>query len=253
MKKREKIKNALQDTELAETKHYSKKVAAIVLGAFSVLSCVLAVIGVFYIRQKFADPDIVRDWLDGHYVWGALIMICVCIVQVVIALIPGELVEIAAGYVFGPWWGLLVCLFGAMLGSVLVLVLVRRFGRKFVESIYPREKLDSLPILNNPSKRNALTALLFLIPGTPKDLLTYVIGLTEMSIPAYVLLTAFARIPSILMSTLGGDALIDDTLHTAIVMFIIAGALSLCGYLAYLYIQKRSHKKPRKKTENDKK
>jgi len=255
MKKREKIKQTLQeklhDTELVETKHYSKKVAATVLGVFSVLSCVLAVLGFFYIRQKFSDPDIVRDWLDGHYVWGALIMIFVCIVQVVIALIPGELVEIAAGYIFGPWWGTLICLVGAMLGSVLVLVLVRRFGRKFVESIYPREKLDALPILNNPSKRNALTALLFLIPGTPKDLLTYVVGLTEMSILSYVLLTGAARIPSILMSTLGGDALIDDKLNTAIIMFIIAGALSLCGYLLYLYIQKRSHKKHKKDSHTE--
>lgn len=255
MKKRDQIKQTLQDklhdTELVETKHYSKKVAAAVLGTFSVLSCVLAVIGFFYIRQKFADPDIIRDWLDGHYVWGALIMICVCIVQVVIALIPGELVEIAAGYIFGPWWGALICLVGTMIGSVLVLVLVRRFGRKFVESIYPREKLDALPILNNPSKRNALTALLFLLPGTPKDLLTYVIGLTEMSVTAYVLLTAFARIPSILMSTLGGDALVNDTLHVAIILFIAAGAISLCGYLGYLYIQKRSLKKSKDRSKHE--
>ncbi len=247
MKKREQIKQVLhdkmQDTELAETKHYSKKVAAVVLAAFSVLSCVLAVIGFFYIRKEFSDPDIVRSWIDGHYVLGALVMICVCIVQVVIALIPGELVEIAAGYIFGPWWGALVCLVGAMLGSVLVMLLVRRFGRKFVESIYSREKLDSLPILNNPKRRNTLTALLFLIPGTPKDLLTYVIGLTEMSIPAYVLLTGVSRIPSILMSTLGGDALVGDKLSRAIVFFIVAAALSLCGYLVYLYIQKRSKKK----------
>lgn len=247
MKKREKIKRVLhekmQDTELGETKHYSKKVAAAALGAFSVLSCVLAVIGFFYIRQKFADPDIVRNWIDGHYILGVLVMLAVCVVQVVIALIPGELVEIAAGYVFGPWWGALICLAGAMIGSVLVLLLVRRFGRKFVESLYPREKLDSLPILNDSSKRNVLTALLFLIPGTPKDLLTYVIGLTEMSIPAYVILTAFARIPSILMSTLGGDALVGDKLTRAIVFFIVAAVISLCGYLVYLYIQKRSAKK----------
>ncbi len=253
MKKSEKIKHALQDklqdTELKETKHYSKKVAAVVLGAFSVLSCVLAVIGFFYIRKEFSDPDIVRQWIDGHYILGALVMILVCILQVVIALIPGELVEIAAGYIFGPWWGALICLAGAMIGSVLVLLLVRRFGRKFVESIYSREKLDALPILNDPSKRNILTALLFLIPGTPKDLLTYVIGLTEMSIPAYVLLTAFARIPSILMSTLGGDALVGDKLTTAISFFIVAAALSLCGYLVYLYIQKRSAKKHKRDSE----
>ena len=250
MKKREKIKQALQDTELAETKHYSKRVAATVLTVFSVLSCVLAAIGVLYIRREFADPDIVRDWIDGNYFFGALVMLLICIAQVVIALIPGELVEIAAGYVFGPWWGMLICLVGAMIGSVLVILLVRRLGRKFVESIYPREKLDALPILNDPSKRNAFTALLFFIPGTPKDLLTYVIGLTEMSIPAYVLLTSVARIPSILMSTLGGDALVANRLTAAVIFFSIAAVLSLGGYLLYRHIQKR-HAKQAKEDKND--
>lgn len=249
MKKREKIKQALQDklgdTEFVETKHYSKKVAAVVLTTFSVLSCVLAAIGILYIRREFSDPDIVRDWIDGHHFLGALIMIAICVLQVVIALIPGELVEIAAGYVFGPWWGMLICLVGAMLGSVLVLLLVRRLGRKFVESIYPREKIDALPVLNDPTKRNALTALLFFIPGTPKDLLTYVIGLTEMSIPAYVLLTSVARIPSILMSTLGGDALVASRLSAAVIFFSVAAVLSFGGYLIYLRIQKRHAKKSR--------
>ena len=247
MKKREKIKQALQDTlqdtELVETKHYSKRVAATVLSVFSVLSCVLAAIGVLYIRREFADPDIVRDWVGENYFLGAIVMLSICILQVVIALIPGELVEIAAGYVFGPWWGMLICLVGAMIGSVLVLLLVRRMGRKFVESIYPREKIDALPILNDPSRRNALTALLFFIPGTPKDLLTYVIGLTEMSIPAYVLLTSVARIPSILMSTLGGDALVADRLSAAILFFSVAAVLSLGGYVLYRHIQKRHAQK----------
>ncbi len=252
MKKREKIKQALQDTELGETKHYSKKVAATVLSVFSILSCVLAAIGVLYIRREFSDPDIVREWIDGHYALGALVMILVCVAQVVIALIPGELVEIAAGYVFGPWWGMLICLVGSIIGSVLVLLLVRRLGRRFVESIYPREKLEALPILNDPSKRNTLTALLFFIPGTPKDLLTYVIGLTEMSIPAYVLLTSVARIPSILMSTLGGDALVANRLTAAIIFFSVAAVLSCGGYLLYRYIQKRHAKSTQNKNKTEK-
>ena len=247
MKKREQIKQVLhekmQDTEHVASKHYSKRVAAVVLALFSVLSCVLAVIGFFYIRQNFADPDIVRDWIDGHYLLGAILMLAVCIVQVVIALIPGELVEIAAGYVFGPWWGALICLVGAMIGSVLVLLLVRRFGRSYVESLYPREKLDSLPILNDPSRRNPLTALLFLIPGTPKDLLTYVIGLTEMSIPLYVLLTTACRFPSVLISAISGAALGDDRLMRAAYLLIATGVVSVIGYLVYGWIQKRSNQK----------
>ena len=141
------------------------------------------------------DPTKVREIIGDHYVLGALCMILISAVQVVVALIPGELVEISAGYVFGAWGGALLCLAGTTLGSVLVLLLVRRFGGRFVYAFYPKEKIDALPILRNPKKRNLLTLVLFLLPGTPKDLLTYGIGLTDMSIPSYLALTTVARFP----------------------------------------------------------
>ena len=236
----EKVERLFQDTELKETKHYSKKVSAFVLTAFSVLSCVLAVVGFFYIKREFSDAGVIRNWIAQHAFAGSFVMILVCAIQVIIALIPGELVEITAGYVFGPWWGALLCLIGNTLGSITAILLVRKFGRRFVESLYPQEKIDALPILRNPKKRNLLTAILFLIPGTPKDLMTYVIGLTEMSIPAYILLTTVARFPSIINSTVGGGALGDNKMWFAVVVFLITGAVSLLGYLLYLWIQKRS-------------
>ena len=70
--------------------------------------------------------------------------------------------------------------------------------------------------------------------------MTYVIGLTEMSIPAYILLTTVARFPSIISSTVGGGALGDNKMWFAVVVFLITGAVSLLGYLLYLWIQKRS-------------
>ena len=143
----------------------------------------------------------------------------------------------------GSWLGALLCLVGTMIGSVLVILLVRKLGRRFVESLYLREKIDALPILRERKKRNVLTAILFLIPGTPKDLFTYVIGLTDMSITLYVLITAISRFPSIIMSTFGGNALGDDKLIKAIIIFIVTGVISLCGYFLYLYIQKRHGKK----------
>ncbi len=63
---------------------------------------------------------------------------------------------------FGAWGGALLCLAGTTLGSVLVLLLVRRFGGRFVYAFYPKEKIDALPILRNPKKRNLLTLVLFL-------------------------------------------------------------------------------------------
>lgn len=236
--KKERAKNLFKDKELKETKHYSKKAAAIALTAFSVLSCVLAVVGVWFLKRNFSDTDAIKAFVDNNYLLSVIVMILICAVQVIVALIPGELVEIAAGYAFGTFWGAIICLAGITLGSILVLLLSRKFGRRFVESLYPREKIDSLPILREPKKRNAITAILFLIPGTPKDLITYIIGITDMSIPLYLLIATVARFPSIIISTVGGDALGDNKFVSALIAFMISAVVSLVGYLIYLRISK---------------
>ncbi|MBO5415814.1 MAG: TVP38/TMEM64 family protein [Clostridia bacterium] len=242
-KARERTKKLFKDKELGETKHYSKKVSAIVLSTFSVLSCILAIWGFIWLKTNFSDTDAFKAFVEKNYFLSAIALILICALQVIIALIPGELIEIAAGYAFGAIPGALICLTGITLGSVCVLLLARKFGRGFVESLYPREKIDSLPILRDPKKRNIFTILLFLIPGTPKDLVTYIIGITEMSIPLYLIIATFARIPSIIMSTIGGDALGDNKFVYALVAFIISGVVSLIGYLVYLRISKKHKKK----------
>ncbi len=246
-KRKERAKKLFKDKELGETKHYSKKVAAIALGAFSIISCILAVAGVIFLKANFTDTDAFKAFVDEHYLLSVIVLIFICAIQVIIALIPGELVEIAAGYAFGSIAGALICLVGITLGSITVILLTRKFGRRFVESLYPREKIDALPIINNPKKRNILTAILFLIPGTPKDLVTYAVGITEMSIPLYLLIATTARIPSIIMSTVGGDALGNNKFVYALVAFLVSGALSLTGYLIYT----RIIKKHRNKSKNE--
>ncbi len=253
-KRREKVKQMLSDKQFEETKHYSKRYAATVISIVSAVLCILAVIGAILLRDYFSTENIgkLQDFVSEHWLVGTLVFIGICMVQVIIAFIPGEAVEIAAGVIFGSWWGTLLCLVGITLGSCIVILLVRKFGRKFVESLYPREKIDSLPILHDPKKRNVTIFFLFLIPGTPKDLITYIIGLTEVSIPMYILLTTVARIPSILMSTFGGDAFGDGKILKAIIVFGATALISGVGYLAYLMIQKRMNRKDKKDENKDK-
>lgn len=244
-KKRERVKRIFADREIADTGHYSKKKAGIVLSVVSVLMCVLSVVGIIFINKlsaEYENGNVLRSLIDEHHFISALVMVAICTVQVIIAFIPGEVVEVAAGYAFGAWWGAVLCTVGITIGSVISIVLARRFGRRLVEAFYPREKLDSMPVLSDAKKRNALVSILFLIPGTPKDLLTYIIGLTEMSIPAYVLLTTFCRFPSIIMSTLSGDAMGEQKWMTALWFFVITGVLSGTGYLIYMFIQKKTGK-----------
>lgn len=213
--------------------------AAVILSVISAVFLCLTVVLVVLFRKYLLDAERVRELIAQNYFLGALCLILICAVQVVVALVPGELVEIAAGYAFGAVWGTVICLLGIILGSVTVILLVRRFGRKFVYAFYPKEKMDRLPILSEPKKRNALVLLLFLIPGTPKDMLTYAIGLTDMSIPLYLLLTTFARLPSLVSSTVGGNAVGDKNYLAAVIVFLVTALVSGGGLLIYRWIQKR--------------
>lgn len=231
--KKEKLKKAFRDKDIHDGKHYSKKVASLVISAFSVLSCVLAVLLFLFIKHEMSDTDAFQLLVKENYLLSVLILIAICAVQVVVALVPGELVEVAAGYAFGSVAGAIYCMIGISIGSALVILLVRKFGRRLVEAFYPRDKIDSLPILNQPKKRNVLTFILFLIPGTPKDLITYVVGITDMSIPLYLLLSNVARIPSIVMSTISGDALGSNKFLFAVLFYAGTAVVSGIGYLIY--------------------
>ncbi|MBE6597437.1 MAG: TVP38/TMEM64 family protein [Ruminococcaceae bacterium] len=250
-KRKERAKALFRDKKLEQTKTYSKKVSIVTLISFALLSLILAALGVVFIKNNFTDVDNLKRFVEENYILSALALIIICALQVIIALIPGELVEIAAGYAFGAIEGSLICLTGITLGSILVILLTRKIGRRFIESLCPREKLDSLPILSDPRKRNFATALLFLIPGTPKDLITYVIGITEMSIPLYVLISTIARLPSIIISAIGGDALGNKKFIFAIVAFLISGAVSLAGYIVYKLVIEKREKKPSTSQKKD--
>ncbi len=251
--KKEKVKKLFADKEIADRGHYTKKRAGVILTVVSVIMCALTVVGILFINDlskeyyKEGDGNVLRNWIDMHPVISAFVMVLICAAQVIVAFVPGELVEVVAGYAFGAWWGAALCTFGITLGSVIAILIARRFGRKLVEAFYPKEKLDSMPILHEPKKRNVIVAILFLIPGTPKDLFTYIIGLTEMSIPLYVLLTTVSRFPSIIMSTLSGNAMGEQKWLNALWFFIITGVLSGCGYLLFTFIRKKTSKKKAKK------
>ena len=143
MKKEElksKMKHTLHDLELPqkEQKPLSKKVAGIALVIISVLTCVLTVLGIWFLGKggAFSEGGAVYRWIEEHYIIGALVMVLVCAVQVIVALVPGEVVEVSAGLLFGWWEGTLICIIGMTLGSIVVILLVRRFGRRFVEAFY---------------------------------------------------------------------------------------------------------------------
>lgn len=186
-----------------------------------------------------AEPARFRDWLDGYGAWSRVIFIGIIMLQVIVAIIPGEPLEIAAGYAFGAVEGTILCMLGILLGSAAIFLLVRKFGMLLLEAFFSKEKIESMQFLKNHRKLTLLFFIIMLIPGTPKDLLSYFAPLTEIRFWLYLLVIAIARIPSVVTSTIGGSALGQQRYTFAVIAFALTLAISAVGLLIYRKIQNR--------------
>lgn len=220
--------------EKSEPEYKRKKIRAIaILVLFFVAMGVLCFVAGKPMLDLFRDPSRVRAWVDQCGIWSRIAFIGMMAFQIVVAFIPGEPLEIAAGYAFGAWEGTLLCLLGAVIGGLVVFVAVRKYGRKLVELIYPIEKLDEMNFLKDEKRLGWTVFLLFFIPGTPKDIMTYFIGLTKMRLGTWLAISCTARIPSVVTSTIGGDALGVKNLWFAAIVFAVTILISVAGALVY--------------------
>jgi len=210
----------------------------------------MTILGVVIFQPLIAsikDPRQFQAWVDRQGAFGQLAFIGIMALQVIIAWLPGEPLELGAGYAFGFWEGSLLCMIGIIVGSVLVFLLVRIFGRRFVTLFFSEEKIDGLPLLRDKRRLTLISFEIFLIPGTPKDILTYGAGLTKMSLPTWLLICGVARIPSVITSTMSGSALGAKRYGFAAIVFGITVLISLGGVLLYRKLSKQGGgKKPEK-------
>ncbi len=234
----------------SQSDSYSRKrkwLAGISLGVV-VLLAVLVTLFIWRWLSSFSQEGF-RDYIRSFGAWGWLVLLGLQFLQVFIALIPGELLETAAGYAFGPWIGTVLCYIGVAAASAVVFLLTKRFGIRLVEIFTSREKINQLRFLKTEKRRDTLVFLLFFIPGTPKDLLTYFIGLTDMKLSNFLAISLIARLPSMVSSTIGGHMLGEENYLGAIILYAIVGVLSLAGMAVYRSILKRRERKKEQKTE----
>lgn len=163
--------------------------------------------------------------------WGVLILLALQVLQVVIAFIPGEFVQIAAGVVYGTFGGWLICTLGTALSSALVYKLVDRLGMPFVEDMISPKMAKRLEFMSNNKKIDLIMFVLFFIPGLPKDVFTYFAPVTKMPLKRFLVLTLVARSPALIASTYGGAAFTQGDYGKMILIFAIFGALGILGII----------------------
>lgn len=195
------------------------------------------------------DPEQFREFIGDNGLKSVLIFLGIQFLQVVFAFIPGEFIEIGAGYAFGGIIGTVLCLIGSALATLLIFGLTRLLGKKFTSIMIDRRDLKRLKFLNDDKKLVVLMALLYFIPGTPKDLITYFAGITKIKFGIFMIISTFCRIPSVVTSTFAGSTFGDKKYISTIIIFGVTAILGIGGYFLYNFLS-RKHTERKQRIEH---
>lgn len=158
---------------------------------------------------------------------GVLILLGMQLLQIIVAFIPGEVVQIAAGMMYGPLWGSVVILVGCVLSSMVVYELVHKLGAPFVRSMVGEKQLLKFRQFELSGKFGVTVFILFLIPGFPKDVLTYIVPLSDMNLRTFLLLSTIGRTPGVIISTYAAAGLADGNIVTSAIIFVVAALIAI--------------------------
>lgn len=169
--------------------------------------------------------------VDSNFLLGVCVYMFLQVLQVLVALIPGGVIQILGGVLFGNFWGTVLCSLGILAGSAIVFFMVRRFGMPVVEAFIDRKGIKKFEFLNDTKKLEITVFILFLIPGMPKDVLTYLAPLTKIKPSSFLALSMLGRFPAILLSIVFGANLSEGNILAAVVIFAVVAVVGIIGIL----------------------
>lgn len=209
--------------------------------AFLVLSVVVCVLIWPYIRGIFEPGGLERVMGDVQEAGpaGVVILLAIQFLQIVVAFIPGEVVQIAAGMLYGPWLGALVVIAGCVISSAFIFVVVHKLGAPFVQDMVPAKYLGKFRKFEESGKLNVVVFALFLVPGLPKDMFTYLVPLTDMRMKTFLLLSNIGRVPGVVVSTYAAAGIVEGDYLQSAIIFAVTAAVAVVGMLCYEKVMKR--------------
>jgi len=200
--------------------------------AFPALLAALAALAVAFRSELFGmfrSAEAIRAWTDARGPLAPLAFVGLQVIQVIVFVIPGEIVQIAGGFVFGPWGGTLWSVAGILLGSLFNFSMGRLLGRPFVLATLGTERAERVEAATAGDKARAGFFLLFAIPGIPKDALCYAAGASRLSLASFIVISTIGRLPGIVGSACLGSAVFENDFRAAIAILSAASVLFFLG------------------------
>jgi len=189
-----------------------------------------------WLFEHAKDPQYIRDYLAGYGNFGFLIYILIQVIHVIIVIIPGDLVMICAGFVYGIPLGFVLSYVGLMLGSMIVFYISRFFGYEIVSNFIAKERIEKLSGILNSTRGKMGLFIVCCIPFIPKDLMMYVAGITPIKASRLFLIYGLSRIPSTLVwVSVGANAFKKDTIGLVVTISIMVILTILLFFLTRYY------------------
>lgn len=166
-----------------------------------------------------------KEEVSKFGIYSGVILFLLEIAQIFLVVLPGEPLEVLAGMFYGSIGGSIFIFFTVFVTTISIVLMVKKIGKKLLYEFFNKEKVDK--ILNNKLFKNAkqveiIMIILFMLPGTPKDLLVYLGGLLPISTLKFTLISTFARFPSVISSTIAGASITSGNFGITVVAYIIS-------------------------------
>jgi uncharacterized membrane protein YdjX (TVP38/TMEM64 family) len=193
-----------------------------IIGIIIVVTVLVPIIMNFDKWMHFlSDPNKIKELVLSYGHYSMLVFVFLQIIQIIIFFIPGEVVQFAGGYIFGPYLSFLLCIIGVVIGSAITFSISRKFGKPFVEKIVSKDSLWIIKKIEtakhhreetHPHKKKkrhpkTIIFILYMIPGIPKDILGYISGIADISLKEFLIVSTLARSPALFISCFFGDKL----------------------------------------------
>jgi uncharacterized membrane protein YdjX (TVP38/TMEM64 family) len=174
-------------------------------------------------------PAELRAWIRQFGPLAPLVFVLAQTTQVIVAPVPGQVMALVGGYLFGPVAGTLYSMIGVMLGSAIAFSIARRWGRPAVERMIQDEVIERFDGFVETIGVPGLLLFVF-IPGLPDDAICFLAGLARFRLATFLAVILVGRTPAYVVTTFAGDGLATGRFVEAV---LAVGALILLSVLAY--------------------
>lgn len=199
------------------------------LVAFIAIMAVIVIVAWPYIADVFSEGGVDRlvERVQNAGPAGVLILLGMQFLQIIVAFIPGEVVQLAAGLMYGPLFGSIIILLGCVISSSIIFKLVHMLGAPFVQGMVSTEHLEKFRAFEKSGKLDVVVFILFLIPGMPKDVFTYIVPLTDMPYKKFITLTTIGRIPGVVGSTYAASGFANGEIIGPVVVLVVLAVIAV--------------------------